>query len=252
MRQAGLLVWKAHQEAAALVRPGITTREIDQAVAGVFEQAGAIPLFLGYPGPTPFPAVSCISVNEEVVHGIPSDRQLVEGDLISIDTGCKFHGWCGDAAVTHAVGNVPLETERLIEVTRGTLDLAIRLLEEKSRWSEVAREMQAFCENAGFSVVRNFVGHAIGREMHEQPQVPNYYGESWVRSGDFQLRPGLVLAIEPMVNAGTEKVKAMPDGWTQSTADGRPSAHFEHTVALTEHGARILTCAPQDGEELPW
>lgn len=252
MRQAGLLVWRAHQAAAELVRPGVKTSEIDAAVAAVFKQVDAEPLFLGYPGPTPFPAVTCISVNEVVVHGIPSDRELKAGDIISIDTGCRFKGWCGDSAITHAVGNIPLETERLLEVTRSTLDLAIRLLEEKSKWSEVAREMQQLVESAGFSVVKNFVGHAIGKQMHEEPQVPNYFDEKWVRSRDFQLRPGLVLAIEPMVNAGTDKVKPLKDGWTIVTADRKPSAHFEHTVALTEHGARILTCAPQDGESLPW
>lgn len=252
MRQAGLLVWRAHQVAAELVKPGVKTSEIDAAVAEVFKQANAVPLFLGYPGPTPFPAVTCISVNEEVVHGIPSKRTLQEGDIISVDTGCNYKGWCGDSAMTHAVGNIPLEKERLLEVTRSVLDLAIRLMEEKSKWSEVAKEMQQFVEAAGFSVVKNFVGHAIGREMHEEPQVPNYFDEKWSRSRDFQLRPGLVLAIEPMVNAGTDKVKPLSDGWTIVTADRKPSAHFEHTVALTENGARILTCAPQDGEELPW
>ncbi len=248
MRRAGLVVWQAHQAAAALIRPGVTTAELDRAVAEVFEKVGAEPLFLGYPGPTPFPAVTCISVNEQVVHGIPSDRPLRDGDIVSLDTGCRFDGWCGDAAYTYAVGHVPLEEERLLEVTRGVLDLAIRLLDEKSRWSQVAREMQAFVEGAGFAVIRDFVGHAIGRDMHEQPQVPNYYDPSWARTQDFELRPGLVLAIEPMVAMGTHQVKELADGWTQVTADGRPAAHFEHTVALTSEGARILTCAPQDGE----
>jgi len=250
MRRAGLVVWQAHQAAAELIRPGITTAELDATIAEVFRLAGAEPLFLGYPGPSPFPAATCISLNEEVVHGIPSDRQLAEGDLITLDTGCRLQGWCGDAAFTYAVGAVPLEYERLLEVTRGTLDLAIRLLDEKSRWSQVAREMQAFVEGAGFSVIRDFVGHAIGRNMHESPQVPNFYDETWARGQDFDLRPGVVLAIEPMVALGKPEVEVLEDGWTQVTKDRRPSAHFEHTVALTAEGARILTCAPQVGEAL--
>jgi len=249
MRKAGLLVWQAHQAATELIYPGITTGEISAAMAKIFESAGAEPLFLGYPGPTPFPAVSCISVNEEVVHGIPGDRQLQEGDIVSIDTGCPIDGWCGDAAITHAVGRVAPEVEALLDTTRGVLDLAIKLLGEKNRWSEVAKEMQVFVEDAGFSVVEDFVGHAIGREMHEQPQVPNYYSEQWARRGDFDLRPGTVLVIEPMVNMGTRKVKVMPDQWTQSTQDGKWSAHFEHTVALTVDGPRVLTCAPQPDED---
>ena len=248
MRQAGLLVWEAHEAALACLRPGVTTGILDQAIAKVFEQASAEPLFLGYPGPTPFPAVACISVNEEVVHGIPGDRVLNEGDIVSIDTGCRIDGWCGDAARTYAVGKVAPEVESLLDVTRGVLDLAIKLLDEKNRWSEVAIEMQGFVEEAGFSVVQEFVGHAIGREMHESPQVPNYYSKSWADQGDFDLRPGTVLAIEPMVNMGTRHVKVLDDDWTQVTKDGKYSAHFEHTVALTGDGARILTCAPQPDE----
>ena len=248
MRQAGLLVWQAHETTAKLIIPGVTTGEISDAMAKVFQDANAEPLFLGYPGPTPFPAVSCISINEEVVHGIPGSRELQEGDIVSIDTGCRINGWCGDAAITHPVGRIAPEVESLLDTTRGVLDLAIKLVGEKSRWSEVAKEMQAFVEDAGFSVVEDFVGHAIGREMHEQPQVPNYYSEAWCRRGDFDLRPGTVLAIEPMVNMGTREVKMMPDQWTQSTVDGRWSAHFEHTVAITHQGPRVLTCAPQDGE----
>ena len=248
MRQAGLLVWQAHQAALALITPGVTTQQLDQAIADVFKQADAEPLFLGYPGPTPFPAVSCISINEEVVHGIPGDRQLQEGDIVSIDTGCRLNGWCGDAANTYPVGRIAPEAEALLDTTRGVLDLAIKLLGEKSRWSQVAKEMQAFVEDAGFAVVEDFVGHAIGRDMHEQPQVPNYYSETWARRGDFDLRPGTVLAIEPMVNMGTKKVKVLADHWTQVTTDGKWSAHVEHTVALTTEGPRILTCAPQPGE----
>ena len=248
MRRAGLVVWRAHQAAAELIRPGVTTAQVDAAVAEVFRQADATPLFLGYPGPTPFPAVTCISVNEEIVHGIPGDRVLAEGDIVCLDTGCRLGGWCGDAAYTYPIGPISTEKERLIDVTRGVLDLAIRLLSEKTRWSQVAREMQAFVEDSGFSVVKDFVGHGIGRAMHEPPQVPNYYDERWARNSDFDLRPGIVLAIEPMVTIGTAKLRTLDDGWTQVTADGKAAAHFEHTVAITQEGVRILTCAPQDGE----
>ena len=248
MRKPGLLVWQAHQIAGALVRPGVSTAQIDAAVESYFEQQSAIPLFKGVPGKVPFPAVTCISVNDEVVHGIPGRRVLREGDIISIDTGCKFEGWCGDAAVTHPVGKVDPEVDRLLEVTRGVLDLAIALMGQKSRWSEVAAEMGKYVRDAGFSVVESFVGHGIGREMHEDPQVPNFVSAQLRRNGDFALEPGLVIAVEPMVNMGTKHVKSMPDYWTQATQDARPSAHFEHTIAITENGPWVLTGPPEDDE----
>ena len=244
MREAGLVVWNAHQIAAALVRPGITTAEIDAAIERYFAERQAVPLFKGVPGKVPFPAVTCISVNEEVVHGIPGPRKLVEGDVVSIDTGCRLNGWCGDAAITHPVGNVEPEIMRLLAVTKGTLDLAIREMAVKKMWSEVAKEMEAYVKDAGFFVVENFVGHGIGREMHEEPQVPNFVSNQLRRSGDFELRPGLVIAVEPMVNAGTKRVKGMPNHWTQVTGDGKPSAHFEHTIAMTQDGPVALTAAP--------
>lgn len=250
MRKAGLVVWQAHQIAAALVKPGVTTGEIDAAIEALFEKVGAIPLFKGVPGKVPFPAVTCISVNEEVVHGIPGPRVLNEGDVVSIDTGCKLDGWCGDAAITHPVGRIDPEVQRLLDVTDGTLQLAIELIGKKSRWSEVAAEMGKYVLDAGFSVVESFVGHGIGRDMHEAPQVPNFSSKQLLRHGDFELRPGLVIAVEPMVNMGTKKVRGMPDHWTQVTSDGRPSAHFEHTIAVTADGPRVLTAAPQDGEEV--
>lgn len=245
MRQAGLVVWGAHQVAAALVRPGVTTGEIDAAIENFFAEKGAEPLFKGVPGKVPFPAVTCISVNEEVVHGIPGPRQLKEGDVVSIDTGCKLNGWCGDSAITHPVGRIDPEAQRLLDVTRGTLELAIELIGVKSRWSQVAAEMERFVRDAGFYVVESFVGHGIGREMHEEPQVPNYVSSQLRRGGDFDLRPGLVIAVEPMVNMGTKRVKAMPDHWTQSTFDGKPSAHFEHTIAVTSEGPLLLTAGPE-------
>jgi methionyl aminopeptidase len=249
MRKAGLLVWQAHQLAAALVRPGITTAEIDAAVEKFFLEHKAIPLFKGVPGKIPFPAVTCISVNDEVVHGIPGKRVLREGDVISIDTGCKFEGWCGDSAVTHPVGKVHPEVQRLLDVTRGVLDLAIDLMGKRGRWSEVAADMGTFVRDAGFSVVESFVGHGIGREMHEDPQVPNFVSAQLRRNGDFALEPGLVIAVEPMVNMGTKHVKSLPDHWTQATQDARPSAHFEHTIAVTDNGPWVLTGPPGANDE---
>ncbi|HEV3025483.1 MAG TPA: type I methionyl aminopeptidase, partial [Pirellulales bacterium] len=231
MREAGLLVWHAHQKAAALVRPGVTTAQIDAAIDRYFAEHGAVPLFKGFPGTVPFPAVTCISVNDEVVHGIPGRRVLREGDIVSLDTGCKINGWCGDAAVTRPAGTISPEKQRLLRVTKGVLDLSIELMAVKRRWSEVAREMAKYVHDHGFSVVENFVGHGIGREMHEEPQVPNFASAQFVKNGDFELRTGLVIAIEPMVNIGTAKVRGLRDHWTQVTKDGRASAHFEHTVA---------------------
>ncbi len=230
----------------ALVKPGATTGEIDAAIEQFFQQHGAIPLFKGVPGKVPFPAVTCISVNEEVVHGIPGPRVLREGDVVSIDTGCKLDGWCGDSAVTHPVGKVAPEVQRLLDVTSGVLELAIELCAHKHRWSEVATEMGSYVRDQGFSVVESFVGHGIGREMHEDPQVPNFVSAQLRRSGDFQIEPGLVIAVEPMVNLGTKQVKGMPDHWTQSTQDGKPSAHFEHTIAITEDGPWVLTGGPDE------
>jgi len=246
MRKAGLLVWRAHQLAGSILRPGVTTGEIDAAVEEFFRQHGAEPLFKGVPGRVPFPAVTCISINEEVVHGIPGPRKLVEGDIVSIDTGCKLQGWCGDAAVTYPVGKVNGEVQRLLDVTRGVLDLAIELMAKRSLWSQVAAEMEAYVKDNGFAVVEAFVGHGIGREMHEDPQVPNFVSSQLRRSGDFRLAPGLVIAVEPMVNMGTKRVRLRSDHWTQVTADGQPSAHFEHTVAMTESGPRVLTAGPDE------
>lgn len=247
MRQAGLLVWQSHQVAAELVRPGVTTGEINTAVERFYEEQNAIPLFKGVPGKVPFPAAACISVNEQIVHGIPGPRQLKEGDIVSIDLGCKLKGWCGDAAVTHAVGQISAEKLHLLDVTEGVLRLAIELIPRYKRWSQVAKEMEAYVKSEGLSVVEGLVGHSIGRNLWESPQVPNYYSRDYERMGDFELRPGVVIAVEPMVNAGTKRHKLLPDHWTISTADGLPSAHFEHTIAITKQGPQVLTCGP-DGQ----
>jgi methionyl aminopeptidase len=237
MRAAGHMVWRAHQVAAALVRPGVTTAEINQAVEDFLAREGAAPLFKGVPGPVPFPAATCISVNEQIVHGIPGKRRLREGDVVSIDIGCRLNGWCGDAAVTHAVGKIDAGAQHLLDVTESALHLAIELLGSKSHWSQVAREMERFIHRQGCSIFEPLVGHGIGRSMHEDPQVPNYYR----RGLDFALRPGLVIAVEPMVGMGGKEVRQLADGWTIVTADGSLSAHFEHTIALTEDGPQVLT-----------
>jgi methionyl aminopeptidase len=240
MRKTGLLVWQAHQVAAQLVKPGVTTAEINEAVETFIADKKALPLFKGVPGPVPFPAATCISVNDQVVHGIPGSRRLKEGDIVSIDIGCKVNGWCGDAAVTRPVGKIDPEKQRLLDITEGALRLAIDLLGEQSTWNSVAREMERFVKRARFSVIEGLVGHGIGREMWESPQVPNYFS----REHDFPIQPGLVIAVEPMVNVGTKKVKALADGWTIVTQDGLPSAHFEHTIAITAHGPEVLTAGP--------
>lgn len=253
MRAAGIAVWRAHQAAARLVAPGVSTAELNNAIRNELQICQAKPLFLGYPGPTPFPAESCISVNEELVHGIPGSRKLKAGDVVSIDIGASVGGWCGDAAVTHPVGPISSSARDLLRATNRALDLALELLGQKKFWSEVAREMQALVEEAGFAVVDSMVGHGIGRQMHEPPQVPNYYSRKWAAAEDFELRPGLVLAIEPMVTTSSRKLVCRADQWTMAAADGKYTAHFEHTVALTPEGARRLTGAPDEAEraELP-
>jgi methionyl aminopeptidase len=241
MREAGRIVAQALAEAAGMAQPGVRTREIDASIETVFEKAGAEPLFKGVPGKVPFPAVSCISVNEEVVHGIPGDRVLQSGDLVSIDTGCRLAGWCADSAWTYPVGDVDEVGQRLLDVGHGVLELAIAECRRKSCWSEVAAPMAKTVRNAGFSVVEDFVGHGIGREMHEDPQVPNYVSQSLIKA-DFKLESGLVLAIEPMVNAGAKATRvSKQDHWTVVTRDGKPSVHFEHTVAITAEGPVVLT-----------
>lgn len=240
MREAGKVVAEAHQLVSGMIQPGVTTRELDAAVEKLFQERGAISLFKNFPGKVPFPAVTCISVNEEVVHGIPGDRVLVAGDIVSVDTGCKVSGWCGDAAWTYAVGEVDEESKRLMDAGRLALRTAIEGLAKFSRWSQVAKQMELVTKKAGFSVVDQFVGHGIGRSMHESPQVPNYWHSS-MRAEDFPISPGLVLAIEPMINAGKPGVKILKDHWTAVTQDGRRSVHFEHTIAVTANGPVLLT-----------
>lgn len=241
MRKAGRLVAQAHQMVREMMEPGVTTGEIDAAVERLFEQHGATPIFKGVPGPVPYPAVTCISINEEVVHGIPGERKLCAGDLVSVDTGCRLEGWCGDSAWTYPVGEVNEECRRLLEVGRGNLEIALREMGRRKKWSEVARLMATEVRRAGFSVVEDFVGHGIGRDMHEDPQVPNFVSPQ-LKQHDIELLPGLVIAVEPMVNAGSRHVRvSKSDHWTVVTRDGRPSVHFEHTIAVTADGPVVLT-----------
>ena len=227
-------------EAAAV--PGVTTRELDRIARTEIEKAGARPAFLGYRG---YPATLCISVNEEVVHGIPGPRRLKDGDIVGLDLGCIVNGFFGDAARTVGVGSVSAEARRLMDATRESLHAGIEMCHPGKRVGDIGHAVQTLAESRGYSVVREFVGHGIGQQMHEEPQVPNY-GEP---GRGPRLGEGMVLAIEPMVNAGAPDVEVLDDGWTAVTADGSLSAHFEHTVAILENGPEILTL-PEGGAGL--
>lgn len=240
MRLPSRLVAQALALARKAIRPGVTTGEIDRIIEDFFAIHSAKPLFKGYPGEYPFPAVACISVNEEVVHGIPGNRILQPGDIVSIDTGCSLNGWCGDSAISVCVGEVSPAKQRLIQVAEETLKIAIQEMGRLRKWSQVARIMQDFVHAQGYSVVEQFVGHGIGRAMHEEPQVPNFYSRDW-RKHDFWLDEGLVIAVEPMVNMGTKEVQVLGDKWTVVTCDGKPSVHVEHTIAITSRGIEVLT-----------
>lgn len=236
MRQAGRVAAEALEAVRAAVRPGVSTAELDRTAHEVIRRRGAAPTFLGYRG---YPKTICVSVNEEVVHGIPGPRILKEGDIVGVDVGATWEGFVGDTAATLPVGEIGAEDRRLIEVTRDSLSRAIRAAVVGARLGDVSSAVQSFAEEAGFSVVRDFVGHGVGRKMHEEPAVPNF-GEPGTGP---RLDEGLVIAIEPMVNAGGHAVRVLSDGWTVVTADGKRSAHFEHTIAITADGPRILTLA---------
>jgi methionyl aminopeptidase len=243
MREAGRLVHQALQRCRAACVPGATTAQIDaQAMAVLAENPSAVGLFQWYPTYRKgegFPAVTCISVNDEVVHGIPGGRVIAEGDVVSVDFGVRLNGWCGDSATTIMVGKVSPERRRLCEVTEHVLQIAVENMRPGLRWSRIAEMMQRYAEQAGMGVIRDFVGHGIGRNMHEDPKVPNFVSRELLRN-DIELVPGLVLA-EPMCTLGTEKVTVLSDGWTVVTADGKAAAHYEHTLAVTETGCEVLT-----------
>lgn len=239
MRQAGLIVAETLRDLRRMVEPGISTLELDAFAENKIRKAGAYPTFKGYRG---FPGSICASVNEEVVHGIPSSRKLRDGDIIKIDCGATLNNYVGDAAITVPVGKISSEVERLTQITRESLFRAVEKMVPGNRLYDVSYAVQEYVEAHRFAIVREFCGHGIGQSMHEDPQVPNYG-----RPGTGPtLKPGWVLAIEPMVNLGGHEVKMEADGWTVKTQDGLPSSHFEHTIAVTEDGPMVLT-ALEDG-----
>jgi methionyl aminopeptidase len=241
IRISGRLVWKALEHLSKMVKPGITTMALNEVAEQFLLANGAKLAFKGYRrglGEPPFPAGLCASINEEIVHGIPSaERKLQEGDIISLDLGAAIDGYYGDAAITVPVGEIAEETKRLLDVTRKSLELAIEKAVAGNRLQDISYTIQSYVESYGFSVVRDFVGHGIGRSPHEEPQIPNFGKPGRGK----RLQPGMVLAIEPMVNMGSHEVRILEDNWTAVTADGSLSAHFEHTVAVTRDGPEILT-----------
>lgn len=241
MRQAGRITAAARAAAARAVRPRVTTGEIDKIVRKTIEKAGAKPSFLGYGG---FPGSACVSINDEVIHGIPSRSRVIhEGDIVKVDVGAYINGFHGDCACTIPCGEVSEEARKLIAVTRQSFYEGIKFARKGNRISDISNAIQTYVEAQGFSLVRDYVGHGVGANLHEDPEVPNFG-----RPGHgVRLQPGMTLAIEPMVNVGTYAVKVLPDGWTVKTADGRLSAHYENSIAITEGDPVILTF-PTDGE----
>ncbi|MBQ4869581.1 type I methionyl aminopeptidase [Priestia megaterium] len=234
MREAGRIVALTHQELKKHIDPGITTIELDAIAENFIRQHNAIPSFKGYNG---FRGSVCASVNEELVHGIPGERKLNEGDIISLDIGAKFGGYHGDSAWTYGVGKISLENQELLDVTEQSLYKGLAEAKPGERLSNISHAIQQYAESRNFSIVREYVGHGVGKDLHEDPQVPHYGPPN---KGP-RLRPGMVLAVEPMVNAGMRYVKTLPDNWTVVTVDGKMCAHFEHTIAITETGYEILT-----------
>ncbi|BAU26083.1 methionine aminopeptidase type I [Aneurinibacillus soli] len=234
MREAGRIVALTHNELQAAVRPGITTAELDDIAERFIRKHGAKPSFKGYGG---FTGSVCISVNEELVHGIPGQRKLNDGDIVSIDIGAEVEGYHGDSAWTYGVGQITLENQRLLDVTEQSLFEGLAKAKPDARLTDISHAIQVYAEAAGYSIVREYVGHGIGRDLHEDPQIPNYGPPG----RGTRLKPGMVLAIEPMVNAGKRYVQTLADDWTVVTVDGSMCAHFEHTIAITEDGYEILT-----------
>lgn len=235
MRLAGRITAEALMVAKESIRPGMTTKELDNKIKRYIEKCGATPTFLGYNG---FPGSACISMNDEVIHGIPSDKVIIsEGDIVKVDVGARFRGYNGDSARTFAVGKVSDEALRLISVTEQSFYEAMKVAKAGNRIGDIGHAVESFVISNGFSVVREYTGHGVGADLHEEPEIPNYG-----RAGrGVRLYPGMTLAIEPMVNAGTEKIKVRRDGWTVVTADGKLSAHYENSIAITESDPVILT-----------
>jgi methionyl aminopeptidase len=244
LKKAGSVVAEVLLKLKDCAVPQISTAELNQIAEDMTRQLGATALFKGVKNPygkRAFPAALCTSINEQVVHGIPSERvRLQEGDILSIDFGARLDGYCGDAAITLPIGKISSDKQRLMDVTKQMLDIAISRSKAGVKWSSIAGMMQKCAESAGFSVVTEFVGHGIGTEMHEEPKVQNFVNDELLKN-DILLQEGMILAVEPMVNMGTSKVVTLNDGWTVVTKDGKPSAHFEHTIAITENGCEVLT-----------
>jgi len=244
IRKAGAVVADVLSKLKKVAEPGVTTGWLDSVASQITAQAGAVALFKGVRSPyarVPFPACVCASINEQVVHGIPYETVVLKnGDILSIDFGARLDGYCGDAAVTVAVGEISKDKRKLIDVTKHVLDIAIARAKPGVKWSRIAAEMQDYAESAGFSVVKEFVGHGIGKKMHEEPRVPNFVSDELLRC-DIILTEGMVLAVEPMINAGTSDVRTLKDGWVVVTKDGKCSAHFEHTIAIVKNGCEVMT-----------
>ena len=234
LRDAGRVVAETHAFLKELITPGISTGELDRRAEEFLRKQGSIPAFKGYGG---FPGSICASINEEVVHGIPGKKQLKDGDIISLDIGSIVDGYYGDSAKTHPVGEITEENQRLIDATRQSFYEGLKFAKVGFRLSDISNAIQTYAEGEGFSVVRDFVGHGIGQEMHEEPQIPNF----GLAGKGPRLREGMVLAIEPMINAGTYRVKVLEDNWTVITCDGKNSAHYEHTIAITDDEPSILS-----------
>ncbi|ODP27678.1 Methionyl aminopeptidase [Paenibacillus nuruki] len=234
MREAGRIVAETHRLIKQAIEPGITTEHLDQIADRYIRSQNALPSFKGYNG---FPASICASVNEQLVHGFPNKRKLQEGDIVTLDIGAEYRGYHGDSAWTYPVGQISDDAKKLLEVTKGSLYAGLELVKPDVRLFTISHAIQRFIEDAGMSVVREYVGHGIGAKLHEAPQIPNY----GVADRGPRLKPGMVLAIEPMVNAGKQHVKTLEDKWTVVTVDGSLCAHFEHTVAVTPDGMEIFT-----------
>jgi len=244
IRKAGAVVADVLSKLQEITEPGVTTAQLDSVAAQMTADARAQALFKGVRTPTskiPFPGAICASINEQVVHGIPSENTKLElGDILSIDFGVRLDCYCADAAVTIAIGRISEERRRLMDVTEHILGIAIAKSAPGVKWSQVAAKMQQYAKTAGFSVVKDFVGHGIGRKMHEEPRVPNFVNDDLL-ANDIVLAEGMVLAVEPMVNAGSSAVRTLRNGWTVVTKDRKCSAHFEHTIAIVENGCEVLT-----------
>lgn len=244
LRNAGLVVANVLSKLKKNAKPGVSTADLDDIAMEMTHQAGAVALFKGVPCPymnKPFPGGICASINEQLVHGIPSKTAVLkDGDILTVDFGVKLNGYCGDAAFTVGIGKISDDRQKLLDVTKRLLDIAIKHMAPGIKWSTIAAMMEQTATQAGFSIVKDYVGHGIGTEMHEDPKVPNFVSKELLRD-DIVLKKGMILAVEPMVNMGKAGVRTLSDGWTVVTKDKKCSAHFEHTIAVVENGCEVLT-----------